>query len=248
MSTKIKHKTRLICRVFLVICAIGLQACSNNNSDDLIEDDPFDYTNYDKELCADDFPAEYHQKCNVQQRLAIMKALEQSYDSFERDNTDAGDCMVFATNVYDLYMQDNLTIRNALTREPIIDCYNPNDESDRNKFALFTVQHLGRAQYLLILNQGRFTAIYAHFIKFDDCLTQLIEYFRKNSALDRRLLPLCVQVLTDLYVTNQLTNAGSLDQWHNWSPSQYDNQDSIAKIYYPYLRQSTSGWMKDFAD
>ena len=230
-----------LCLLAIVIC-VNI-ACTNPIDPELIiEDEAFDYTNYDKELRAEDFPAEYHQKCDVRQRLAIMKAMEESYEYFERDKADTGG-MLFAENVYDLYMQENITVRNALTREPIIDCYDPNDESDRNKFALFTVQHLNRAEYLLILNRGEFTAIYAYLVELDDCLEQLIESFGKDPNLDRRLLPLCVQVLTELYVTNQLCNEVDMARWHNWGPTnEMFEQDSIAKVYYSYLRHNASNW------
>ncbi|MBQ2413347.1 MAG: hypothetical protein II315_00310, partial [Rikenellaceae bacterium] len=114
------------------------------------------------------------------------------------------------------------------------------------KFALFTVQHLNRAEYLLILNRGKFTAIYAYLVELDDCLEQLIEFFGKDPNLDRRLLPLCVQVLTELYVTNQLCNEVDMARWHNWGPTnEMFEQDSIAKVYYPYLRHNASSWREE---
>lgn len=244
-------------QLFGAICLIAVAVCVNvacNNIDPelIVEDQMIDHTNEDKELCVDDFPTEYRQKCDVQQRLAIMKAMENSWEHFERENRNG---MIFCaaadsvSRVYDLYMQENLTIHNALTDEPVINCYDPNNEADRNKFALFTVQHQARERYLLILNRGEFTAIYAHVVELDDCLQRLMTLFRNDASLDRRLLPLCVQVVTDLYVTNHLCNAGNMDRWHNWTPSsEMFEQDSIGAIYYPYLRQSTTSWLAKFGN
>lgn len=90
------------------------------------------------------------------------------------------------------------------------------------------------ARQLLIYNKGEFTVLCDD--DYPQMLKEIVRYFDKHKDLDPRLLPLCVQTITEMYVSNRRTRDDH-GPWRHW----WDEEaDSLGCIYNQHLRYMSS--------
>lgn len=134
------------------------------------------------------------------------------------------------THKYIVLIDPNLQIRDVFTGEDITDIYDKSSPADKAKFALYTINYVSGARRLLIYNKGEFTVLYVG--DYQRVLKEIVRYFDKHKDLDPRLLPLCVQKITEMYVSNRRTRDDH-GPWRHW----WDEEaDSLGCIYNQHLR------------
>lgn len=132
---------------------------------------------------------------------------------------------------YLVFISPNLEIRDIFTEEEVTDVYDRNSPADKGKFAIYTLnQYLSHRRQLLLFNKGEFTAFYVD--DYPKVIHKIITYFKKHKDLDERLLPLCIQEVTKIYVANRRTT----DQFGPWRHWWSDDADSLGRIYNEHLR------------
>lgn len=171
-------------------------------------------------------PQEYQEMYDMRQRKQILASWVRVDRSIELDWPGISDTMRYIG-----LLPPNVQIRDILTGKEIIDVYDRNDPADRNKFAIYTLNDAfpGRRQ-LLFFNHGEFTVFDVD--DYPRVLKKIARYFRNHKEVDTRLLPLCIQEATKIYVQNGRShNPGG--PWRHWWG---DEADSLGRIYNQYLR------------
>lgn len=137
-------------------------------------------------------------------------------------------CCLTHTNIIVL-IDPNLQIRDVFTGEDITDVYDKSSPADKAKFALYTINSWRGARQLLIYNKGEFAVLCDD--DYPQMLKEIVRYFDKHKDLDLRLLPLCVQKITEIYVRNRLSRDDH-GPWRHWRSK---SADSLGRLYNQYL-------------
>ena len=81
------------------------------------------------------------------------------------------------------------------------------------------------------------------YLGYDYYVDKVIDYFDRNPNIDKKLLPLYIQAITEFKSTAavELDQAGSWSQWLGVGYN-YNNQDSIGRAYSKYLDVGKRFW------
>lgn len=209
--------------VFGIILVIFLTAClnsANNNHSTGYSDGDYSHIFV---------PDSIRERYDMNQRFKVDRAWMESgdpiYHHFFEDST-----------LYEVFLPPNMDIREVFSAKnssfgnKIDNMYDPDSESDRRKFAVYTVNCWRNPRQLVLLNNEEITVIYMG--EYTMAIRKLLEYFEIHAEVDKRLLPLCIQELTRIYVNNERTYTES-GPWRHW----WDEEaDSLGRIYNQYLR------------
>lgn len=198
-------------KAFLIIAGIFLIACSNK-TDTLTSMIDLSY-----------IPKDISDRYDVDQRLEIYKKW------LDADPTIPKPARYFDSLNYISLFPVNMNIRDVFTLEDIDNVYEKSNPADRNKFAMYSLRSFSGTYYLLLFNKGEFNVIYLGY--YEESILDIFKYFKAHPDLDERLLPLCIQVATKLYVVNMRTfmPAGPWRRW--WG----EEADSLGRVYNQYL-------------
>lgn len=171
-------------------------------------------------------PEEYKNMYDIEQRFEIYLNWAEKIpsDKIELYGT------YMDSLVYLSFISPNLIIRDLFTQEEIEDVYDRNNPKDKEKFAIYCVQMDRQYSHLLLFNKGEFTMI--PLFDYLKALKELIAYFQQHKDIDERLLPLCVQEITKMYVGN-VRSYKEIGPWRHWWD---DEADSLGRIYNKYLK------------
>ena len=192
----------------IVLCGIVFWTCSGKS----------------EKMPADVFvPEEYAKKYDIQQRINIynVEYWAKQHSFFLVMSSD--------TSKYHSLIPLNMNIRDVFTNEEIDNAYDKDDPADRKKFGIYLLYGSTGKQLMLLYNNGSFDIFVPD--DYPKVLNDLVEYFDKHKNLDRRLLPLCVQEVNKMYVSNRR----SFDDHGPWRHWWGDEADSLGKIYNQYL-------------
>lgn len=213
----------MIKTVFGIALGITLTACFGNTSD-------HNRTGYfGGDYSRIYVPDSIRERYDMNQRFEIDRAWRESGDPLYHQYFE--DLML-----YEVFLPPNMEIReifNAKHRffgDEVDNMYDPNLESDKQKFAMYTVNGWRSLNQLVLLNKKEVTVVYMG-NEYTTIIQQLLKYFEIHSELDERLLPLCVQEATRLYVSNCLI----FDQYGPWRHWMGEQADSLGRIYNQYL-------------
>lgn len=165
-------------------------------------------------------PSKYTGIYDINQRMEIYKLWLHADPTFSDDMVSLPDTLKYLPLV-----SPNMEITDLLTGEEIINVYDSENPSDKNKFALYTINWWRGTRQLFIVNKGKFKVIYVD--DYSKAIKEVISYFERNKDVDARLLPFCIQEITRLYVGNRRTNDDH-GPWRRWWG---DEADSLGRIY-----------------
>ena len=124
----------------------------------------------------------------------------------------------------------DFNIVDILTEEKIDNVYDKSNIDDRNKIAFYTFKQCDRQRNFMIYNNGEYK-FFLDNSNYEKHIMDILKYFRQHKNIDPRLLPLCIQEMTKLYVANRRT----LDDHGPWRHWWGKSADSLGQIYNKYL-------------
>ena len=79
------------------------------------------------------------------------------------------------------------------------------------------------------------------YLGYDYYVDKVIDYFGRNSNIDKKLLPIYIQAITEFQSTS-LTDLSQFGEWHDWGGTPDGKEDSISRVYSKYLDVGKRFW------
>ena len=79
------------------------------------------------------------------------------------------------------------------------------------------------------------------YLGYDYYVDKVIDYFDRNPNIDKKLLPIYIQAITEFQSTS-LTDLSQFGEWHDWGGTPDGKEDSISRVYSKYLDVGKRFW------